>query len=183
MIQICIYTKCINDSCSQPKTRKNGLSFHTWPPQKILFSDKKIFTVEHILNKQNHRILASDKSTLPESTFRISRAQKPASVMVWAGVTSSSQTPLVFIPQRVKITQCVSRETVLEKVLEPWAKSHFGNDIWIFQQDYVPAHKAKATQEWCKIHFADFITADEWPPARRPQSLRLPYMANFGGKG
>ena len=36
---------------------------------QILFPDEKVFTVQHILNKQNHRILATDKSTLPESTF------------------------------------------------------------------------------------------------------------------
>ena len=38
------------------------------------------------------------------------------------------------------------------------------NDPWIFQQDSAPSHKAKATQEWCRTHFPDFITTDEWSP-------------------
>ena len=86
---------------------------------QILFSDEKVFTVQHILNKQNYRILATDKNTLPESTFRISRTQKPASVMVWAGVTASGRTQLAFIPEGVKVNQLVYRETILEKVLKP----------------------------------------------------------------
>ena len=68
---------------------------------QILFSDEKVLTVQHILNKHNHRILATDKSTLPESTFRISRTQKTASVMVCAGVTASGRTQLAFIPEGV----------------------------------------------------------------------------------
>ena len=120
---------------------------------QILFSDEKAFTVLHILNKQNHRILATDKNTLPESTFRISRNQKPASVMVWAGVTAIGRSQLAFIPEGVKVNQLVYRETILEKVLKPWAESHFGNVLWTFQEDSAPAHKSKATQKWCRTHF------------------------------
>ena len=132
--------------------------------KQILFSDEKLFTVQQVLNKQNHRILATDKSTLPESTFRVSRTQKPASVMVWAGVTATGRTPLIFIPQGVKINQSVYRESILENVLKPWAQSHFGNDLWIFQQDSAPAHKAKSTQKWCKTNFPGVISSEEWPP-------------------
>ena len=37
--------------------------------KQILFSDEKLFTVQQVLNKQNHRILAPDKSTFPEFTI------------------------------------------------------------------------------------------------------------------
>ena len=126
---------------------------------QILFSDEKVFTVQHFLNKQKHRILATDKNTLPESTFRISRTQKPVSVMVWAGVTASGRTQLAFM---VKVNQLVYRETILEKVLKPWAESHFGNALSTFQQDSAPVHKAKATQKWCRTHFPDFISSEKW---------------------
>ena len=53
---------------------------------QILFSDEKVFTVQHILNKQNHRILATDKSTLPESSFRIPRTQNQH--QSWFGLVS-----------------------------------------------------------------------------------------------
>ena len=50
--------------------------------KQILFSDEKLFTVEQAINKQNNRILATDRNRLPQSTFKVSRTQKPASVMV-----------------------------------------------------------------------------------------------------
>ena len=70
--------------------------------------------------------------------------------MVWAGVTADGRTPLVFIPQGVKINQQVYRESILESVLKPWAQKHFKGSSWTFQQDSAPAYKAKATQEWLK---------------------------------
>ncbi|KAI6646849.1 hypothetical protein LOD99_9118 [Oopsacas minuta] len=73
----------------------------------ILFSDEKLFTVEQVLNFQNDRILATAKNTLPKSTFQVSRANMPASVMVWGGITFDGRTPLVFIPQGLKINQTV----------------------------------------------------------------------------
>ena len=84
--------------------------------------------------------------------------------MVWAGVTASGRTQLAFIPEGVKVNQLVYRENILEKVLKPWAESHFGNVSWTFQQDPASAHKAKATQKWCRTNFPDLISSEEWPP-------------------
>ncbi|KAI6656076.1 hypothetical protein LOD99_11337 [Oopsacas minuta] len=103
----------------------HAFTFHQWSTQADPFPDEKLFIVQQVLNKQNHRILATDKSTLPESTFRVSRTQKPASVM---------------------------------------AQSHFGNDLWVFQQDSARAHNAKATQKWCKTNFPGVISSEKWPP-------------------
>ena len=115
--------------------------------KQFLFSDEKLFTVEQIVNKQNDRILAVDRNALHPAVFQVYRTQKPASVTVWAGITSYGRTPLVFIPQEVKINQIVYRESILEAVLKPWAMKHFKNRKWTFQQDSAPAHRAKATQE------------------------------------
>ena len=81
--------------------------------KQIVFSDEKLFTVEQSLNKQNDRLLALSKDALPQDTFRVFRTQKPMSVMVWAGVTSTGRTPLVFVPQRVKINQSAYRAPLL----------------------------------------------------------------------
>jgi len=35
---------------------------------------------------------------------------------------------------------------------------------YIFQQDGVPAHTARATQNWLQINCPDFIDKDQWPP-------------------
>ena len=41
----------------------------------------------------------------------------------------------------------------------------FQNRPWIFQQDSVPAHKAKYTQQWPENHVPEFISSDYWPSA------------------
>ena len=132
---------------------------------QIVFPVEKLFTVEHYVNKQNDRILAMDKESLPPHSFRVSRTQKPTYVMVWAGVTSDGRTPLVFIPQGVKINQMVYRETIIESILKPWAQKHFKGRCWTFEQDSAPAHKARPTQDWCKKNCPDFISSAEWPPS------------------
>ncbi|KAI6646840.1 hypothetical protein LOD99_9169 [Oopsacas minuta] len=151
--------------------------------KQILFSYEKLFTVQQVLNKQNHRILATDKSTLPESTFRVSRTQKPASVMVLAGVVAAGRTPLIFIPQGVKINQSVYRESILENVLKPWAQSHFGNDLWIFQQDSTPAHKAKALKNGARPIFGGHFFRRLATLFAGPLPPRLFYMVHIGGEG
>ncbi|KAI6651313.1 hypothetical protein LOD99_5279 [Oopsacas minuta] len=132
--------------------------------KQIVFSDEKLFTVQQVLNKQNHRILATDKSTLPESTLRISRTQKPASVMIWAGVTAPDRTPLIFIPQGVKINQSVYRQSILENASKPWAQSHFGNDLWVFQQDSAQLTRLKPLKSGARPIFPGVISSEEWPP-------------------
>ncbi|KAI6650011.1 hypothetical protein LOD99_6226 [Oopsacas minuta] len=84
-------------------------------------------------------------------------------MMVWVGMTSNGWTPLIF-PHGVKINQIINRNTILETVVKPWAKNHFGNRQWTFQQDSAPAHKAKDTNACCRANFPGFISSEEWPP-------------------
>ena len=53
---------------------------------KVLFSDEKLFTVEEIHNHQNDRILAKNSKACADDVKNVHRTQKPASVMVWAGI-------------------------------------------------------------------------------------------------
>ena len=126
----------------------------------ILFTDEKLFTIEQSFNHQNDRIWATSK---PKEKAIVSRIQKPLSVMVWAGITSTSKTPLIFIEDGVKINQVVYRQMLDDSVL-PWANATFGASNWIFQQDSAPSHRAELTQKWIQEHFPSFITAKEWPP-------------------
>lgn len=129
----------------------------------VVFSDEKIFTVEISYNRQNYRIIASDRNSIPPEVGLIKRVQKPASIMVWGGITSSGRTPLVFIEQGAKLNSQMYVKAILEKTLKPWAKKHFKGTHWVFQQDSAPCHKAKITQEWLKKNTPDFISPEEWP--------------------
>jgi transposase len=127
--------------------------------KNILFSDEKLFTVEQAYNRQNDRIWSK---RVPLKSKRVrQRVMKPKSVMVWAGVGHNMKTPLVFIPEGVKVNQLIYRN-LLRKEVRPWMRK---NQLdFTFQQDGATSHTAKETQRWCKRNFENFIPKDEWPP-------------------
>ena len=84
--------------------------------------------------------------------------------MVWARVCATGKTPIQFIDSGVKMNKEIYRKEIFEGLVLPWSRQHFGNQFWAFQQDSAPSHRAKTTQEWCKAHFLNFISAEEWPP-------------------
>ena len=129
----------------------------------ILFTDEKLFSVECSFNRQNDRVLCSTSKGISPVARVVKRTQKPASVMVWSGITATGRTPLVFIDQGVKVNTEKYIQDILEGALEPWATTHFQGRHWIFQQDSAPAHKSKATQAWLKAHFPEIISPMEWP--------------------
>jgi len=111
----------------------------------ILFTDEKMFTVQRIHNRHNDRILAKDIKEVPTELKTAFQRQHPASVMVWAGITASNKTPLVFVPPGVKVNKDFYIKHILEDVVTPWAKKKFGKKHWTFMQDGAPAHTARAT--------------------------------------
>lgn len=128
----------------------------------MLFSDEKLFTIESAFNHQNDRTWSQNP---PEKESRIvSRQIKPKSVMVWGAVGYNAKIPLVFVEKGVKLNAEVYCHLLEENFL-PWARQHYGDEPWIFQQDGAPSHTAKSTQEWCARNFRDFIRKDEWAPA------------------
>ena len=95
----------------------------------------------------------------------VTRAQGATSVIVWATVTKSGRSLLVFIEQGVKLNQENYHNDILVDLLLPWAKEHFKKRPWMFQQDSAPSHGAKKTQKWLSSNVPNFISKDEWPPS------------------
>jgi hypothetical protein len=95
----------------------------------VVFSDVKVFTVEQAYNNQNARIWSKGP---PGAARVLPRSQKPASVMVWAAITSDVKTPLVFIENGAKVDQKIYRQKIFEQSLLPWAETNFRDRPLIF---------------------------------------------------
>lgn len=132
--------------------------------KSMVFTDEKLFTIEQAHNVQNDRVLSPNSDEADSRGRTVSHSQKPSSVMVWAGVSCSGRTPLIFIEKGVKINSNNYITDILNAHMLPWSKTHYADQQWIFQQDSAPSHRAKITQGWCRENFPDFLTSAEWPP-------------------
>ena len=131
----------------------------------VLWTDEKLFTIQGIHNSQNDRIWTKNKESVPVERRTSFRRQKPASVMVWAGVTSSGlKTPLIFVENGVKVNQHVYLDMLKDRVV-PWVNALPGDEGVTLQQDGATAHTAKLVQAWCKGHFKSFWSKELWPPS------------------
>ena len=159
MLSICI-GKTVEKYLARARILLSRLEAGTLP--NLVFSDENKFDVQHHVNSQNDRVWSRDGEVGPR---RVTPAQGAASVMVWAAVTESGKSPLVFVEQGVKLNQENYRNDILVGSLLPWAKEHFKKRPWTFQQDLAPSHKAKKTQEWLSANVPNFISKEEWPPS------------------
>ncbi|XP_026325277.1 uncharacterized protein LOC113234191 [Hyposmocoma kahamanoa] len=114
--------------------------------RKILFTDEKIFTIEQHFNKQNDRIYAQSSKEASQLVDRVQRGHYPTSVMVWWGVSYEGVTEPYFCEKGIKTSAQVYQDTILEKVVKPLNITMFNNQVWSFQQDSAPGHKARSTQ-------------------------------------
>lgn len=131
---------------------------------EVVFSDEKLFSIEACFNRKNDLVIGRTSKDVPKNARVIARRQKPASVMVWAGVSKTWKSPLFFIPMGVK----VNAQLYINDILVPMAnaaKQHFKERVWTFQQDGATSHTANITQTWCKKHLPQFWTKDFWPPS------------------
>ena len=70
---------------------------------EIVFSDEKMFTVEAQFNLQNDRVLAKSSGSVSEEVLTVYRRQQSASVMVWAAVSKSWKSLLIFVKEGAKV--------------------------------------------------------------------------------
>ena len=93
----------------------------------------------------------------------VTRRQNPQSVMVWAVVTATRRSPLLFVPTGMKLNSEWYVSDILEGFLLPWAKQHFKNELSTLQQDSAPSHGSKFTQLWILRKISSFINKEGWP--------------------
>ena len=112
----------------------------------VFWTDEKVFTVEAVHNTQNDRTWAKNIENISVEQRIAFRRQKPASIMVWDGVTSCGRkATLIFIEGGVKINQHVYLTTLKDEVL-PLVKKRMGNSGVTLQQDGATSHTAKTVQ-------------------------------------
>ena len=129
---------------------------------EIVFSDEKIFTLEAKFNPQNDRVLAQHSEDVPEDMLTVYRRQKP--VKVWAAVSKTWKSPLIFVKQGAKVNTNVYINDILAPALRD-IKEHFKNEDFTIQQHGGPSHTSSKTQAWCKDNTLRFWSKTLWPPS------------------
>ena len=87
-----------------------------------VFTDEKKFDIQQVVNQQNDRVRASPSSTEEKI---VTRRQNPQSVIVWASVTKTGRSSLIFVPPGVKLNSQRYNADILEGCLLPWTKNTF----------------------------------------------------------
>lgn len=121
----------------------------------FLWTYKNVFTVETVTKNQKDRVYAHRSLHLLAGWGLLFRRQKPASVMVWAGVVSygsklSSSSLMLVINSNVYVD--ILREKVLSCITETIG------DGSLFIHNGSPTHTSNMTQTWSKLHFRGFWT-------------------------
>jgi hypothetical protein len=132
----------------------------------IFFTDEKVFTVAPPVNLQNDRVYAPrDKKKRDIAADRLLRTRPTfsKSVMVSVAVSKLGCTELFFVEPGVKVNGAYYRDVLLSQQMLPSIRQLAG-DLFVFQQDSAPAHRARDTIEYLRQATPDFISPDFWPP-------------------
>lgn len=127
----------------------------------VAYSDEKKFVISQKHNRQNDRVLAASKKDIPAGLAEVPRQKQAASVMVWAGVSATWKSDLVFLDS--KVNAAVYQRCVLSGPVLKAARGHFKNKQWIFTQDGAPAHTARTTRQWFLDNNVPYLA--NWPPS------------------
>ena len=111
--------------------------------------DEIFFQTKHIHcggNQQNYRVLTRHSAEIPGDILIVYRYLKPAAVMVWAAMSKTWKSPLIFVKQGPKVNTNVYIDDILAPALRNM-KKHFKNEDFTFQQDGAPSH-TQWTRNW-----------------------------------
>ncbi len=100
----------------------------------------------------------------PSDVPSIAKTKHPASVMMLGVVGSDGKKiPPHWFKQGLRLGAKDYLE-VMKKVIKPWVDQNYPRKAIVWQQDSIPAHKAKVMQKWCHNSFTHFWLASFWPP-------------------
>lgn len=131
----------------------------------IFFSDEKVFTVAAPRNPQNDRLYILQqqcKSQVDAARLLRTRSTFSQSIMVSVAVSKLGVTELFFVDPGVKINGQYYRDILLLQQLLPSIRAIAG-DVFVFQQDNAPAHRAHDTVVLLQQEAPDFIEPTMWP--------------------
>jgi hypothetical protein len=133
----------------------------------IFFTDEKMFTVAPPVNLQNDRVYApvlSKKRDVAANRLLRTRSTFSKSVMVSVAVSKLGCSELIFVEPGTKVNGLLYyREFLLSDQLLP-AIRRIAGDVYTFQQDSAPAHRARETIALLQRETPDFISPELWPP-------------------
>ena len=129
----------------------------------VIFSDEKIFTVEAKVNSHNDRVWQRKQKDIPENIRNIYHRQKPASVMVWAAVSKTRKSLLIFVEPTTKInTECYIKEILAPALIE--MKKHIKIEVFTFQQDGCTIAYLEKNSIMVQRKLSSFRDKKMWPP-------------------
>ena len=169
--------KCLKKRCAQQLTAANRLArltrskqllrnFSSGEVDFIFFSDEKVFSVAPPVKLQNDRVYAPisvKKRDIATKRLLRTRSTFSKSIMVSVAVSKLGFTDLIFVEPGVKVNGACYRDVLLQKEMLPAIRSIAG-EVFIFQQDSAPAHRAQDTVALLAHETPRFIGPDLWPP-------------------
>jgi inhibitor of nuclear factor kappa-B kinase subunit alpha len=132
----------------------------------IFFTDEKLFTVAAPSNTQNDRVYvlrSMSKKQISSDRLLRTRTTFSQSLMVSVGISKLGRTELIFVDPGTKINGQYYRDVMLAQHLLPQMR-HIAGNMFIFQQDSAPAHRARETIEYLSRNAPYFIGPEIWPP-------------------
>ena len=139
------------------------LKFLKKSKREVVWSDEKIFTVEKAFNKRNDRVICRNSKKISIDEKSVFRSMKPASVMVWAAVSETWKSPLIFVEKKTKINSDVYIEQILKPAISEMM-FHFRDKPFTYQQDGATSHTSNKTQKWMRENVPSFWHKEMWPP-------------------
>ena len=146
----------------------------------IFFTDEKVFTVAPPVNPQNDKVYAPitvKKCDVTAERLLRTRSTFSKSVMVSLAVSKLGCTGLIFVEPSVKVNGAYYRDVLLQKEMLPAIRSVAG-ELFIFQQDSAPAHRARETVLLLEREIPRFIGPDLWPPPNSPDLNPVDYKVS-----